>query len=583
MFAKLHHTYLRLGHRLRVRRQAMEEAWWRLRKPQDAPRQRPSRLGSLANGLQAWCHETWPKFAHPFRALGDWTRARTQALQDLAAPLAAAAEHSQRTTQWRSRWWDPLALWLRVYVTTRQARHLRLGLPALAALVVFTGVALVVSGIRPAATRYTQLLAAAELAMANQDYPKALIAYQRMLQVGHADAATQFRLARCLAAQGQYQRAIQLLYALAPDDTTGYLPAHRVRAFLILQAPQTTAADLALARRHLERVLAANPEDHEAHGLLATLLLRQKDTPGARDQFVQSTSGRPDMALNAALLSRELGDPKGVADNAALAVAYYQGELRKMDKEAPANTVLSLAQALCLQNNYREAIGTLESCLDRSDRKPLGDGILQICEVWQQEIERRKSAEDLDRMFIANSALAQQPQSREWQLRLLNLTTDKSLVRPAALQLLKQLAQENHAGAEACFFLGMEALRREDYAVARRHLERSNELLPGHAATLNNLTCALLAGPNPDPARALELATQAVQAAPANALFRETRGEALLAAGRWAEAAAELEAVLPALSDRRQAHRYLAQAYDQLGMPDQARQQRELALTDHHR
>lgn len=561
-----------------MRRQQLEEMLLRVRGSANAPR--PSRLGNLVKVLLDWFMTLWQRAMHPLRALGRRARVRTQAVQDFAVPLAAGAESIHRRQRIRSRWWDPLALWLRRYADTRSRRNLLRGLPALLTLAACVAVAITVSGARPAATRYTDLLAAAELAMSNRDYPKALIAYERMVQVGYADAAMQFSLARCLAAMGDSRRAAQLLCALAPDDQTGYLPAHRVRAFAIMQSPNATPDDLALARRHLDRVLAVNPDDDEAHGLLASLLLRQNKLREARDHFVQSADGRPDMALNAALLSRALGDAAAVADNAAIAVVYYQDELKKADKHVAATTVLSLAQALCLQHKYREAVATLQSCLEKADRQPLIDGIVQICDVWQREIELRQSPEDLDRLFITQSVLTVQPQSHVWQLRLLDLASGKSLVRPAALKLIEQLAQDQNAGAEVCFFLGMEALRHDDHAAGRAYLERSYKLLPDHEATAINLACTLLEGPDPDPARALALATQALKTKPDNPLFRETRGEALAALARWPEAVDELEAALPRLEDRRQAHLQLASAYEKLGQNDKAQQHRMLALTD---
>src|SRR5206468_1846392 len=118
------------------------------------------------------------------------------------------------------------------------------------------------------------------------------------------------------------------------------------------------------------------------------------------------------------------------------------------------------------------AITVLESYIERSDRARLVAGIMQICEAWQQEIERRNRPEDLDRFYLAKTVLTYHSQDHEWQLRLLDLANEKSVVRPAALKLMEQLVQDQAAGSELCYFLGMEAMRREDYANAHRYLEQ---------------------------------------------------------------------------------------------------------------
>jgi len=217
------------------------------------------------------------------------------------------------------------------------------------------------------------------------------------------------------------------------------------------------------------------------------------------------------------------------------------------------------------------------------EHEKLVAGIVQICDVWQQEMELRKGAEDLDRFFVVKSVLTQRPKEHQWQMRLLDLASEKSLVRPAALKVLEKLAQDQTASAEVCFFLGMEALHRENYNEARDYLERSWALLPGYPATANNLACALLEGKDPNPARALELVGEALKKVPNYPVFRETRGEALVALERWEEGAADLEKALPDLEDahdRRQAHLKLALAYEKLGQSDKAQQHKMLALTD---
>jgi uncharacterized protein HemY len=266
--------------------------------------------------------------------------------------------------------------------------------------------------------------------------------------------------------------------------------------------------------------------------------------------------------------------------HAASAVEHYQ-EVLKSSKEPALQDILGLAQALSLQKKYLAAVGTIETYLDRDNRDRLIRAILEICSVWQNELDVHKGADDLQRLQIAQIVLTYDPSNHEWQLNLLDLTGDKSLVRTSAMRLLEELAAKDAAGAEVNFFLGMEAYSREDFAAARTMLERSYAQMPGHPATANNLACAYLENPAPDPIRALKLADEAIAAAPSNPLFHETRGQVLVALGRWSDAVTELESDLAILPDRRRAHQLLAIAYDKLGQPEKAAEHKKQALTDH--
>ena len=498
-----------------------------------------------------------------------------------AAPLQIlAVANSKRVHDTRVRWWDPIYLRLQPYLKSRRKGELLRGLPALVAILIIASAVAIVTGARPAATRNATLLREAQMALSGKEYAKAAITYERLLQVGGNDNDARYGLARCWAAMGESQQAALLLSALAPDNAAGYLPAHRVRAFLILQAPAASTDDLEIARQHLDRVLAADPDDSEAHGMLGTLFLRQNRIREARDQFALAAGVHPETALNAAMLSRQLGEREAMMDFASKAAAFNRGSVKTAGIQVPAETVLSLAQALCLQKKYGDAVDTIEELLGRSDRDRLVKAIMEICRAWQSDLDARSGAQDLERFRLVNAALRFEPASHDWQVRLLALGAEGSVVRPVAVQLLAKLAQDNAAGAEVCFFLGMDAWSRGDMPVARRFLERSLALKPGHAPTANNLACALLTGRNQDPARALEYADQAVAAAPGNPMYRETRGEALLALQRWSEAAAELERALPGLPARRDAYQCLAIAYENLGLREKAREQQRLAAND---
>jgi predicted Zn-dependent protease len=78
----------------------------------------------------------------------------------------------------------------------------------------------------------------------------------------------------------------------------------------------------------------------------------------------------------------------------------------------------------------------------------------------------------------------------------------------------------------------------------------------------NNYAWTLLQEPDPDPQAALEAVGRALEAAPNDFRFRETRGQVMIALGRWSDAISDLEYALNGLPDATEVHRSLAAAYE---------------------
>jgi tetratricopeptide (TPR) repeat protein len=105
---------------------------------------------------------------------------------------------------------------------------------------------------------------------------------------------------------------------------------------------------------------------------------------------------------------------------------------------------------------------------------------------------------------------------------------------------------------------------------------------PGSAVERNNLAWAYLTAPESlrDPARALELAQEAVRLEPGNPMYRNTLGVAYYRAGRYRDAIDRLRADLEGQEDRFLAWDlcFLAMSYHRLGEADRAGEYRNWAL-----
>ena len=109
------------------------------------------------------------------------------------------------------------------------------------------------------------------------------------------------------------------------------------------------------------------------------------------------------------------------------------------------------------------------------------------------------------------------------------------------------------------------------------HLERADELAPQTPAIANNLAWVLASSEPADLPRALELSNLAIERAPRDLNFRDTRGRIYVKMGRLKEALNDLEAALTAAPDDAQLHRALAEVYGHLGLSDMAAEHKRLA------
>jgi Flp pilus assembly protein TadD len=121
--------------------------------------------------------------------------------------------------------------------------------------------------------------------IASGDFQTSRLCYERLLQSHPNDPALLYGLARSLDGLHQPGEAYVILEKIAPPDAAGYTPAHLLLAEQLLDAKHINQT-MALAEKHLRRVLDADPQNEEASSLMAGILDRKSHsrlstTPGS--------------------------------------------------------------------------------------------------------------------------------------------------------------------------------------------------------------------------------------------------------------------------------------------------------------
>ena len=148
---------------------------------------------------------------------------------------------------------------------------------------------------------------------------------------------------------------------------------------------------------------------------------------------------------------------------------------------------------------------------------------------------------------------------------------------PALASMFERVVALPDAPTALVAAVGTAAALEGDVRLARTLLERVVAADADHAVAWNNLAWALSQDPDKDLDRALAAVNRALELAPDEFRFRETRGQILVGLGRWQEAVDDLEFALNGMPDVPAIHVALATAYENLGQAELAEIHRQQA------
>jgi tetratricopeptide (TPR) repeat protein len=475
-----------------------------------------------------------------------------------------------------------LARRARTWWRGRSPRLLLLGLPALLAavgLVTVTGLCL----LAPAGELEARYLEAGKDALKRKDYAAARTCYQRLASRGADRAEVVYGQALTAEALGEAGRAESLMADLAPEDPPedrpGYAPAHLWQARRLLRTSRKAPEARAAAEKHLLLALDGDLGERDAaHGLLGELYLSAGQLDQAELHLTRAVRTRPYLRMRLAQLHALRGDKSRAVSEANLALTYFRARAKGDLKDHVAR--VQWADALAFLEQFPEAVAVLEEGWSATHEPVYKAALAGAYLTWADAVGRDAKAKVGDRLRLVERGLAYDPASPALLDRLLAATRTDGPDAEAARAALRNMAATGVAAGTAHFALGLDAWQRGREDEARLHWERAIELAPQVPSVANNLAWLLAQAKEPDLPRALELANRAVEHAPTNASFRDTRGRILARMGRWKEALPDLEAAVAAAPRDRDLHRTLADVYRHLGSPGMADEHERLARDD---
>lgn len=425
----------------------------------------------------------------------------------------------------------------------------------------------------------------ADAGLGRGDTPAVELALRRLAELDSDSPEIRYRLALAAAEGGDRERGRKLMQALAPDDRSGYGPAHLWLAEDLFhrrepdggpdRAPTARQADLRKAQHHLANYLRTAPDNLTASVMLAQTYLDLGRLDLA-ERHLDGVAGRwPEMNL---LLAQVLS-AQGKADAAKSAATKARDHFR-MQAEADADKIqprLQWVRAEVLRGDNATAEAILVQALAETDRDEYRQTLGGLYAAWSDAVGREETRNVARQYELLSRALELVPDQPTALARLAVLATEDGPYHDAAHARIQELLAAGQAPFVVYVVLGSAAAGQGDFETAVLHLERANQLQADDPIVLNNLAWAVAHRDPPDRQRALALLDVAFRQLPNSPELHDTRGQILLAAGRPQEALADLEFALRAFAGRARLHRALASVYEQLGDPALAGEHAALA------
>lgn len=417
-------------------------------------------------------------------------------------------------------------------------------------------------------------------AVAAKDFDRAVIALGTLTDLDPTDLSFRYQRALVEHERGEYELARDHMVRLAAGKQYGDAALWLVQHEMDLKnMGEWKPEDRERFLQWTEIALANESSRMPARMLMASYLYGIGAYAECLDHFVEIGKVYPEYTLTVAAVYKQLNDLPNAQDWATRATKHYEDALRQNPTNRQAR--LNLARALIILHKELEASRMLREGFDLSQQQ-------------DQEL-RTASAEALIGRYMRLSELPSSPELLIQQMQLvkgaMDIAPDSSRVMDAVIEVLLRYRENRDSevdtlrramvqgiGPESTHFIqGTLALLKNDFATAKTQLElaaKHNQNLPG---ILNNLAVAMARMENGNLEDALVLVNSALETAPNQPYFRDTRGQILVKMKRYKEAVPDLEAALKAPEIAREAHESLAICYKEIGLLDLANDHQRMA------
>lgn len=388
-------------------------------------------------------------------------------------------------------------------------------------------------------------------------------------------------LAICMLQTGEIERGNQILDDLAPNDSVGYAPAHRLKAIIIGSRLSQTQDPKLLSPLYFHLTNAKDTKSEQIQSVFGTYYIESKQPLKAIEYLKLAAKKNPIHYLRLASIYGSNNEPANRQQMLREAAEAFQ----KVLEDQPTNHEVRIQLATVLSNLERkeEAEATLlQGKLLKNDEtinRALADfAIMLHDQATDLDVKLALIQKSLN--YDINYVLAYQ--------RLVEQFRWSVKENPERANELENLLMENIATGKSTALSHFAASSlysiKGDSTNSKFHIERAFELNSEFGIIGNNLAWLLAHDPNtPDLIRANELASDVVEKFPSNNRFRDTLATILLLDEKYEEACTQFEIILENTGNEPQngqIHQKLSKIYEKLNKPELAKIHERLSMPE---
>lgn len=475
--------------------------------------------------------------------------------------------------------WRPVAAlggFVYAWFITRHWRQLLMAIPAVVMLLPFAAVWAHSSwgGKGQVVTRYQTSM---KEALEAQEYDRVQLYERKLAQLGVDTQLTDYRNALALAEEDKLEEAYQRMQLLAPEDRTGYASAHfwlaqnYMSGLLVHEEIVANEAEsLRLAKVHLDHLEELQFTGQYHQFLLSVWLIREGRLEEAAELLQDLVTIMPSAAFERMRVSLRLKRTEQAREDAR-ALITHMTTLEQRGKVPDANELQWWLAA-------EEVLGNLEQMGEILDKWLLAEPENRQAQQALARVYRQQAAQRLrdplpDEQEIASLWLkaAELEGRNDALIQTAGELYENRATSPSYARILQAFRESPKTPPQLFLAVGTQAAVAEQYEDARLYYKATLERDATSAVAWNNYGLVLGKGSDAQLDEALRAVDKALEIAPEEHRFRETRGQILLRMQRWQEAIEDLEFALNGLPQLEAIHQSLATAYDALGEKELAK------------
>lgn len=421
-------------------------------------------------------------------------------------------------------------------------------------------------------------------AFAQEEYEVAELLLRRRLRESPGDSTITLQLAKTYDAMGRGDEAREVFREQALEQENGLAAIWLLdNDFKTEDAKDWSEEKVNEFGKLAEIALKEKPDNLRLHGIRANFLLRERRVGEAILHLEKLRKAAPAVGLQIAVLLKQQGDVNRSRDSAKDAAR----RISELVTDEPKRVDLRLlhAQVLIFLEDYEEAIRTLSAGYDLTKDNKLRGAIGEAIILYSGSFAERGN--DVQALLTRLRLLQQAVRLAPSHPAVLKAIADTilSTVNEDDQQ-VKALRENILSGTSpgiGHFVSGTAAMMKGDSELAAIELRLAAKTLPESAAILNNLAVAKTANAKKldndqvELAEALEMANKAIDLAKGSKslanqvpFFMETRGQILLALGRFEDSISDFDAALLVPALKEQANLALASAWGNLNQSEKA-------------